>query len=408
MGIDDKMSCRNNNWRSILAAGCIYFAVSGASVEAASAQNYTDNAVASIRTLNENWYNVKTGVWDDAWWNSGNALTTLADFASLRLAEANKLNIGGYMRNTFFQAQKTSVQTIKAVAKNGMVSSTYCLDYSNGCMAKRGFLGKRGFDDFINEFYDDEGWWALGLIRSFDVSGDREYLDAAVDIFNDMQTGRGTPCGGGIYWSKERKYVNAIANELYLSVAASLARRVSQNETYKRIAIDQWNWFEKSGMINAQNLINDGLDGKCKNNGLQTWSYNQGVVLGGLAELFRLTNELKYIEKAVPIARAAIKSLSNPQGVLVETDKCELRPGNCGKDGQQFKGIFVRNLGYLNQVAPHQEFKEFIIRNADSIWKSDRDNQNKLGVAWAGPYVAATGPTQSSALDVLVAAIAVS
>lgn len=400
------MISRNNNWKSILAAGTIYLSGSGAGAEAASAQTYTDNAVASIKALNENWYNVRTGIWDDAWWNSGNALTTLADFASLRLTEANKLNIGGYMRNTFIEAQKTNVQTIKVAAKNGMVTSTYCLDFNNGCMAKREFLEKRGFDDFINEYYDDEGWWALGLIRSFDVSRDNEYLDAAVDVFNDMQTGRGTPCGGGIYWSKERKYVNAISNELYLSVSASLAGRL-QNETMKRIAIDQWNWFEKSGMINSDNLINDGLSEECRNNRLQTWSYNQGVVLGGLAELFRLTGDLTYIEKAVSIARAAIKSLSNSQGILVETDKCELRQGNCGKDGQQFKGIFVRNLRYLNDVAPHQEFKDFIIRNADSIWKNDRDNQNRLGVAWTGPYVAATGPTQSSALDVLVAAIAV-
>ncbi|KAG5980478.1 hypothetical protein E4U55_003991 [Claviceps digitariae] len=401
------MGFRRNSWKSILAAGAMYLSANTSGAEAASAQVYTDSAIASINALNGYWYNVRTGVWDDAWWNSGNALTTLADFALLRLAEANKLNIGGYLRNTFVQAQKANVQTIKARARNGTIASRYCLDHNHGCMAKREFLETRGFHDFINDFYDDEGWWALGLIRSFDVSRDRNYLNAALHIFNDMQTGRGTPCGGGIFWSKERKYVNAITNELYLSVAASLARRLPQNKTMGSIAIDQWNWFEKSGMINSDYLINDGLDEHCKNNRLQTWSYNQGVVLGGLAELFRLTGDVGYVEKAVRIARAAIKSLSNSQGIFVETDKCELRPGNCGRDGQQFKGIFVRNLGYLNEVAPHQEFKDFILRNADSIWKNDRDGQNRLGVAWTGPYVAATVPTQSSALDVLVAAIAV-
>ncbi|KAG5953718.1 hypothetical protein E4U53_003510 [Claviceps sorghi] len=401
------MGLGDNGFKSILAAGIICLSVNTLCAGAVSAQSYTDQAIASINALNGYWYNAGTGVWDDAWWNSGNALTTLADFASVRLAEANKLNVGGYLRNTFVQAQRANVRSIKTRAGDGMVASTYCLNFNKGCMAKREFRARRGFQDFINEFYDDEGWWALGLIRSYDVSRDRDYLNAAVRIFNDMQTGRGTPCGGGIYWNKERKYVNAIANELYLSVAASLARRLPQNKTMERVAIDQWNWFEKSGMINSDHLVNDGLDQRCKNNGLQTWSYNQGVVLGGLAELFRLTGDRKYVNKAVAIARAAIKALSDSQGIFVETDKCELRPGNCGRDGQQFKGIFVRNLGYLNEVAPHSEFKNFILRNADSIWNKDRDGQNRLGVAWTGPYVAATGPTQSSALDVLVAAIAV-
>ncbi|EFY92740.1 hypothetical protein J3459_010197 [Metarhizium acridum] len=374
--------------------------------EPSNAQSYTNYVVSGIRTLNDHWYNVQTGIWDDAWWNSGNAMTALADFASLRLTEANMLNIGGYMRNTFDQAQKVNVKTAKFVNKAGMVSSIYCLDQNSGCMAKREFLGKRGFDDFINDFYDDEGWWALGWIRSFDVSGDKDYLNAAIDLFNDMQTGLGGPCGGGIFWSKERKYVNAIANELYLSVAASLARRVPQNSTYKDIAIEQWDWFERSGMINAQNLINDGLDESCKNNGLQTWTYNQGVVLGGLAELFRATGDLKYVEKAVPIAQAAIQALS-VDGILTEVGGCDAR-GDCGRDGSQFKGIFIRNLRYLNDVAPHQEFKDFIIRNADSIWAKDRSGDNQFGVAWAGPYATAFGATQSSALDALVAAVAVS
>ncbi|KAG6239822.1 hypothetical protein E4U25_000260 [Claviceps purpurea] len=397
----------NTHWKSILAAGTIYLSANTLGAEAASAQSYTDNAIASIEALNGYWYNIRTGLWDNAWWNSGNALTTLADFASLRTDEANKLNIGGYMRNTFVQAQKTNVQTFKAMAKNGMVTSTNCLSSDHGCMAKRVFLGKRGFNRFINEYYDDEGWWALGLIHAFDVSRERDYINAAVNIFHDMQTGQGTPCKGGVYWNKDRKYVSAIANELYLSVAASLARRMPHNKTLERIAIDQWNWFERSGMINTDHLINDGLDGQCRNNHLQTWSYNQGVVLGGLAELYRLTGHRIYIDKAVTIARAAIKALSNSQGILVETDKCELRPGNCGKDGQQFKGVFVRNLGYLNKVAPRPEFRDFILRNADSIWRHNRDKQNRLGVAWTGPHVAATGSTQSSALDVLVAAIAV-
>ncbi|KAF4592457.1 glycosyl hydrolase [Ophiocordyceps camponoti-floridani] len=386
------------------------------SAEEASRKTFVQQASDAIKTLNSRFYNVKTGVYDDAWWNSANAITTMADFADLDLGEANRINVGGYLRNTFIQAQKTDVKTVKAM-KNGRVMSTYCLDHSGGgCMSKREFshypkhlLLRRGFDDFINEFYDDEGWWALAWIRAYDVSGDQEYLDAAVSLFKDMKTGAGTPCGGGIFWNKDRKYVNAIANELFFSVAASLATRLPKQGEYLTQARAQWTWFENSGMINPRGLVNDGLDGSCKNNGLPTWTYNQGVVMGGLVELWRATGERRFLDRAVAFADATLAALQTEAGILHEVDDCETKAGNCGKDGQQFKGIFVRNLHHLVKALekPPSKYRDFILRNARSIWEKDRA-ESKLGPAWSGPYIEATGPSQSSALDALVAAISVS
>jgi predicted alpha-1,6-mannanase (GH76 family) len=376
-----------------------------------SATNYVANSVTAIRELNNAWYDVETGLWNGAWWNSANAFTTLSDFALLRLDEANQLNVGGFLRNTYAQAQVVSVSVAKFVNSAGLPQTLHCIN-GRGCSASFAAtlptsLSKRGFANFIDEFYDDEGWWALALLHAHDATGDQDYLNSAIEIFNDMQTGLGTPCGG-IYWSKDRTYVNAIANELYLSVAASLANRVPSNATYLNIATAQWQFFKNSGMINSNNLINDGLDSNCKNNGLTTWSYNQGVILGGLSELYKATGDKSLLTTASAIANAAINALSDSNGILVEADKCELKPGNCGLDGQQFKGAFIRNLRYLNELAPSDTFRKFILRNAQSIWNNDRNSQNKLGPAWTGPYVAATGPSHSSALDALVAAIAVS
>ncbi|KAL7806523.1 glycosyl hydrolase family 76 domain-containing protein [Trichoderma aethiopicum] len=402
-------------WRHTLAYSAILSSLlhptHAAPSTSLSATNYVANSVTAIRELNNAWYNVETGLWNDAWWNSANAFTTLSDFALLRLDEANQLNVGGFLRNTYAQAQVVSVSVAKFVNSAGLPTTLHCIN-GRGCSASFAAdlptsLSKRGFSNFIDDFYDDEGWWALALIHAHDATGDQDYLNSAIQIFNDMQTGLGTPCGG-IYWSKDRTYVNAIANELYLSVAASLANRVPSNATYLNIANAQWQFFKNSGMINSNNLINDGLDSNCKNNGLTTWSYNQGVILGGLSELYKATGDRSLLTTASAIANAAINALSDSNGILVEADKCELKPGNCGTDGQQFKGAFIRNLRYLNELAPSSNFRNFILRNAQSIWNNDRNSQNKLGPAWTGPYVAATGPSHSSALDALVAAIAVS
>ncbi|KAG0084356.1 hypothetical protein BGZ93_009925 [Podila epicladia] len=335
---------------------------------ASTKAQYVEDASAGIKALNSNWYSQDTGLWDGAWWQSANALTTLADFAILQPSTLNSLGIANTIQNTVKNAPKK-------------------------------------FPGFINQFYDDEGWWAMGLIHSYDATGDESYLETAADIFNDMQTGGGTPCKGGIFWSKERKYVNAVANELYLTVAAALANRIPSNRTYAQIATNEWKWFQGSGMINGQSLINDGLDANCNNNGLQTWSVNQGIILGALVELSKgslLGGGV--LNTARTLAKAAIKALSNQDGILVETDNCETQASACGFDAKQFKGVFIRNLGYLNQVMGDGDIRDFILKNADSVWSKDRDSNNRMGVAWAGPVIAANGASHGSALDALVAA----
>lgn len=373
-------------------------------------EHYANNVAQAAFALQGFWYNQNNGLWDNAWWNSGNALTTLADWAQLRPIEAESLHMSDIFHNTWQQAQKTNVFTSKIQMNNGMVKTEDCIDGEGpgcGAAAAAGALSKRGFSNFINEFYDDEGWWALGLIHAYDYAHRQEYLDSAVRIFNDMQGGGNTNCNGGIYWNKDRKYVNAIANELYLAVAAALANRIPNDKAkYTNIAVNQWNWFDRSGMINGDNLINDGLDGSCRNNGGNTWTYNQGVVLGGLVELYKATGNRDYVNRATTLAGASMKKKVNGNGILNEG--CENNGDHCGGDGAQFKGIYARNLHYLYQVAPSDDIKNFLLRNADSIWDHDRDNNNnKLGVNWAGPFYNPIGNAHSSAMDALVGAVAV-
>ena len=69
----------------------------------------------------------------------------------------------------------------------------------------------------------------------------------------------------------------------------------------------------------------------------------------------------------------------------------------------------MRNLQKLHQASPDSSYLTYIANNANSIWANDRDTKNNiLGVNWAGPFIApGDASTQSSALDALVAAVAV-
>ncbi len=125
----------------------------------------------------------------------------------------------GYHIQHFQQRPAEPYVVVKTISLSGMYHSSYLA--GSTIPRHHAELSSRGFEGFLNDFHDDEGWWALALIRSWDVAHSQVYLDEAKSIFEDMRNGTDSTCGGGIWWSKERAYKNAIANELYLSVAAS-------------------------------------------------------------------------------------------------------------------------------------------------------------------------------------------
>jgi len=123
------------------------------------------------------------------------------------------------------------------------------------------------------------------------------------------------------------------------------------------------------------------------------------VILGGLVELYETDHDPALLLKAQAIADAAMSNLVTTSGILAEP------PGN-GPDLPQFKGIIMRNLARLNQVAPKARYKAFIDANADSILRNDQDASHHFGQLWQGPFDSGDATRQTSALDVIIAAMA--
>lgn len=346
------------------------------------ASPYLQDAGDAVRTL-QTWYDPSTGLYKTTgWWNSANAITVLVDYA--RVSRSKEYN--PILANAFAKAQKTA-------------------DPERNTQAPRTRAG------FLNKYLDDEGWWALAWIDAYDLTKTKDYLAIGESIFADMAMEWDDTCGGGIWWSKDNKYKNAIANELFLSVAAHLANRTSGAKRTQYLAWGnrEWKWFEATGMINGKGLVNDGLKiagtGKtatCTNNGQTTWTYNQGVVLGGLVELSAADHNPELKQSAQKIATAAISQLVDANGIL--HDPCEPR---CGADGVQFKGIFVRNLVSLEQVQPQGSYEAFFEKNASTLWKDAQGPGFQLSERWSGPFDSANAASQTSALDALVGAATV-
>jgi predicted alpha-1,6-mannanase (GH76 family) len=332
---------------TIMLAGCI-FNVAG--VFGANGDFNADTHAATV--VLQHYYN-KKGLWDTAgWWNAANCVDAL----EYDIMANNDTNYLATLQNTF--------------------------NLNSG-------------GNFLTGAYDDEGWWAEAWIRAYDLTGNVSYLNMAKTIFADLTTAWDSHCNGGLWWSSARTYKNAIPNELFLLDAIRLHERTPGDGgtgSYFYWATNEWSWFKNSGMINGQNLINDGLTTNCLNNGQTTWTYNQGVILGGLTELYKTTGDTNYLVAAETIANAAIANLTSAGGVLEE-------PCNCsGPDVPEFKGIFARNLACLYDEDHQPAYFNFLSANAQSVWFNDRNSSNQLGMLWTGPFDSADASRQNSAI----------
>jgi predicted alpha-1,6-mannanase (GH76 family) len=321
--------------------------------------DYRGAARAGIGVL-QRWYSPRTGLWKTTgWWNAANALTAVIGYSQV----TGDRSYLGVVETTFSRAPRRNAR-------------------------------------FINKFFDDNLWWALAWVAARDLTGDGRYLDAARAVFAHSLTGWDDTCGGGLWWNQDRRYKNAITNELFLTLAARLAQRVPGNRDYRDWALRAWDWLHASGMIGPSGLVNDGLNAACANNGGLTWTYNQGVILGGLAVLHELTGDQGYLRQGEVIADAALRDLTDARGILAEP--CE--PSGCDGDQTQFKGIFARNLHEFSRHSGKRAYPAFIVANADSVLASAASPAGQFGLRWAGPFDKADASRQASALEVLIAA----
>jgi predicted alpha-1,6-mannanase (GH76 family) len=314
-------------------------------------------AAASVTALMQ-YFNPSTGRWSSTLsWQDANALTTVIDYL------------------------QRSGDSTYAYA----ISDLYNDNKSAG---------------FTDAYIDDDGWWGLAWLKAYQYTGNSAYLSAAENQDNVMSQYWDSTCGGGLWWSTAKASKNAIENELYLELSAALHNTLSGDTTYLSRAQQEWSWFAGTGLINSSNLINDGLNSSCKNNGNPTYTYNQGVILAGLSQLDIATGNAALLTTASNIATAATSHLVS-NGVLA--DPCE--PNGCASDGYSFKGIFARDLGEFARATGTTAYNAFLARQASSIQASDTNGDGQSGLYWAGPLADLVYPNQQSAADAFTAAL---
>jgi predicted alpha-1,6-mannanase (GH76 family) len=312
-----------------------------------------------------------------SWWNSAVALQTIGDYMQ-RTGDRSYL---GQLDNTF--------EKDKGAFPAGVLSGDPLLG------------------NFTSRAIDDSEWWGLTWLQAYDLTRDPKYLDMAVTIADYVNGYWDTStCGGGVWWDGERTYKNAVTNGLWIRLTAELHNRLPGDTLWLGRSRTAWAWFQGSGMVNADGLVNDGLTNACTNNGQTVWSYNQGMLIGGGLELWRATGDPAILASVRRLADAAI----GPNALVTDgilSERCDASDQTCDDNGKQFKGIFTRYWTDLVDTTHDRGYAAFLDRQANSVWDSDRDAAGRLGTRWSGatndshPNVF-DWRTQASALSALI------
>ena len=331
-------------------------------------------ACAALSVLQAHWYNEILGDWSGGtqFWGSANALSAVVDYA----LRSGDVSVPRDVATMVHERRPPVIIELLGVGS-----------------------------------YDDMQWWSLAYLEAGVAFDDDALIASGRKIFDYVwnKAYDATTCGGGLWWSARRSYKNAITNELALANAALLARR---DASYVGKAVAQWQWFEASGMISSATsatagLVADGLDvdslnkTTCRSNAAPAcctgfYSYNQGVLLGALADLWHVTRNESLLLAANFTASSAIAALSSTGGI--DGILLEKATGVDSEDHALFKGIFARNVRKLADALldaaqtnadlriSGMRFLAFLDVNARSLLAHARDAKSGMFSAlWEGP-----------------------
>ena len=391
-----------------------------------------------VRACGETGSTISCTPWARTTWNAANnqraAATALMEFYDIGNGGGNPSLGGSQLFDHFTGVTSTntagdgfswwmSANDLTAIIDNiriaNMASYQPVIGWIYAANRPAGAGGSTGdvFGDFKNHFIDDTGWWAMAWIDAYDLTGDSFYLTTAEDDANYMNSFWDSTCGGGVWWSDSKTYKNSIANELDLYVNAALHNLIPGDTTYLNQALNEWNWLDTtSGLLNSSFLFEDGEvpvssgSTACTiGTHTQTFTYNQGVILEGLAELYKATGNMSYLNDGEALANASTTAPTlQVNGELAEpNDTAADTATSTDANAPMFKGAYIRGLMMLNSALASANsttagpFSCYLAKQSAVAYLNARNPADQYGYLWAGPWTTPDQPTsgqQGSAL----------
>jgi hypothetical protein len=139
----------------------------------------TGNAIAddaqararnALQTL-QGWYNPSSGIWDTCgWWDGASCMNTIANLAAL---DPSVMDTATYVFNNTF-----NVGPISNPHPGPETKTVFTRDNQPSTAVNA--------SQWLDQAYDDDGWWALAWIAAYDVTKEQKYLELAEGIFESL------------------------------------------------------------------------------------------------------------------------------------------------------------------------------------------------------------------------------
>jgi predicted alpha-1,6-mannanase (GH76 family) len=243
-----------------------------------------------------------------------------------------------------------------------------------------------------SDFFDDESWMAMALIRAYDVTHDGKYLGQAESLYADInQNGR---TNAGVWWNRQHVEKATASNFGPAIVAARLNERTGKPE-YKQDALDIYDYWYSTMVDHTTYHVADHKMPDGSVDWTSKWTYNTGLAIGASIELWKITGNQGYLSHAYAFGSYLIHDQvhASAYGNI-------LYDASCTGDCDAFKGIAFRFLTKLYVLDRTQtQYGDVLTASVKAIWAGRNTQLDIFNADWG------SNPPQQTSLAAEASAV---
>jgi len=238
--------------------------------------------------------------------------------------------------------------------------------YYDTTRAPRGFQSYPIVFGHFDRYYDDNMWIGQQMIKSYELTGNVNYLNYAETIWKFIETGRDSVLGGGIYWCEQKKVTKNTCSNAPAATMALMLYKVTSDEKYLEAGKDLYNWVKNHLRDWEDGLYFDriNLDGTIEKG---KYTYNSGQMLQAASLLYRATGDNAYLEDAQILAKAC-------SSYFFKTCNTDEKPVRILKNGHVwFAAVMLRGFVELYSIDGNPTYINDYKTTLDRLWENGRD-----------------------------------